>query len=135
MQRFWQQWSESREQQHPVLRVNLHLLAGLPCLCPHIVLTLHTADCDHRPPTTRLPVAHLHCPSQTYARAPIVLTHGSGARVWGSDGKEYIDMAAGIAVNALGHSDKRWLATLTEQAAKLSHTSNLYHSQAQVTGN
>lgn len=69
---------------------------------------------------------------QTYARAPIVLTHGSGARVWDADGKEYIDMAAGIAVNALGHSDKRWQATLTEQAAKLAHTSNLYHSKAQV---
>ncbi len=69
---------------------------------------------------------------QTYGRAPIVLTHGSGARVWDSDGKEYVDMAAGIAVNALGHSDKRWEATLVDQAGRLSHTSNLYHTSAQV---
>lgn len=69
---------------------------------------------------------------QTYGRAPLVLTHGSGARVWDADGKEYVDMTAGIAVNALGHSDPRWLATLTEQAGKLSHTSNLYHTKAQV---
>ncbi|GAX77612.1 hypothetical protein CEUSTIGMA_g5056.t1 [Chlamydomonas eustigma] len=69
---------------------------------------------------------------QTYARAPLVLTHGMGARVWDADGKEYVDMTAGIAVNALGHSDKRWLATLVEQAGKLSHTSNLYHTTAQV---
>ena len=46
----------------------------------------------------------------------------------------YVDMTAGIAVNALGHSDPRWLATLTEQAGKLSHTSNLYHTKAQVGG-
>jgi acetylornithine aminotransferase len=69
---------------------------------------------------------------QTYGRAPLVLTHGRGARVWDADGKEYVDMAAGIAVNALGHSDERWLAALTEQAGKLSHTSNLYHTVAQV---
>ena len=41
-------------------------------------------------------------------------------------------MAAGIAVNALGHSDKRWFETLTEQASKLAHTSNLYHTKPQV---
>jgi acetylornithine/succinyldiaminopimelate/putrescine aminotransferase len=41
-------------------------------------------------------------------------------------------MTAGIAVNALGHSDPRWLAALTDQAAKLSHTSNLFHSVPQV---
>ena len=44
----------------------------------------------------------------------------------------YVDMTAGIAVNALGHSDKRWQATLIEQAGKLAHTSNLYHTSAQV---
>ena len=69
---------------------------------------------------------------QTYGRAPLVLTHGQGSRVWDSEGREYVDMAAGIAVNALGHSDKRWFETLTEQASKLAHTSNLYHTQAQV---
>jgi hypothetical protein len=41
-------------------------------------------------------------------------------------------MAAGIAVNALGHSDDRWLSALTAQAQQLAHTSNLYHTVPQV---
>lgn len=69
---------------------------------------------------------------QTYGRVPIVISHGQGAKMWDTDGKEYIDLAAGIAVNALGHSDKRWYAALTEQAERLAHTSNLYHTAAQV---
>lgn len=69
---------------------------------------------------------------QTYARAPVVMSHGLGAKVYDVEGKEYIDMAAGIAVNALGHSDARWYKALVEQAGKLSHTSNLYHTEAQV---
>ncbi|PNH09779.1 Acetylornithine aminotransferase, chloroplastic/mitochondrial [Tetrabaena socialis] len=69
---------------------------------------------------------------QTYGRAPVVISHGKGAKMWDVEGKEYIDMAAGIAVNALGHSDARWYAALAEQAEKLAHTSNLYHTQPQV---
>lgn len=69
---------------------------------------------------------------QTYGRAPVVIAHGKGAKMWDVDGKEYIDMAAGIAVNALGHSDSRWFAALVEQAEKLAHTSNLYHTAPQV---
>ncbi len=69
---------------------------------------------------------------QTYARAPVVISHGKGAKMWDVEGKEYIDMAAGIAVNALGHSDASWYAALAEQAQKLAHTSNLYHTQPQV---
>eukprot|EP00798_Chlamydomonas_sp_ICE-L_P012969 gene12969-12790_t len=69
---------------------------------------------------------------QTYGRIPVVMAHGQGARVWDTEGKEYIDLAAGIAVNALGHSDPRWLKAVTEQAAVLAHTSNLYHTVPQV---
>lgn len=69
---------------------------------------------------------------QTYGRIPVVMAHGQGARVWDTEGKEYIDLAAGIAVNALGHSDERWLKAVTEQAAILAHTSNLYHTLPQV---
>jgi len=69
---------------------------------------------------------------QTYARTPIVLSHGLGAKVYDVEGREYLDFAAGIAVNALGHSDPRWFAALTEQAENLAHTSNLYHTVAQV---
>lgn len=70
---------------------------------------------------------------QTYGRAPVVISHGKGAKMYDVEGKEYIDMAAGIAVNALGHSDSRWFAALVEQAEKLSHTSNLYHTVPQVS--
>ncbi|KAI3423888.1 hypothetical protein D9Q98_009722 [Chlorella vulgaris] len=69
---------------------------------------------------------------QTYARPDIVFTHGEGARMWDAYGKEYLDFAAGIAVNALGHSDPRWLEAVTEQAGMLSHVSNLFHTAPQV---
>ncbi|GLC41085.1 hypothetical protein PLESTB_000944700 [Pleodorina starrii] len=69
---------------------------------------------------------------QTYARAPVVISHGKGTKMWDVEGKEYIDMAAGIAVNALGHTDSQWYAALVEQAAKLAHTSNLYHTEPGV---
>ncbi len=72
---------------------------------------------------------------QTYGRPDIVFTHGDGVRMYDLFGKEYLDFAAGIAVNALGHSDPRWVATLTEQAATLAHVSNLFHTAPQVGGN
>jgi acetylornithine/N-succinyldiaminopimelate aminotransferase len=64
----------------------------------------------------------------TYARAPFVLDHGEGCWVYDTDGKAYLDCVAGIAVNALGHADPGLVAVLTEQAGKLWHVSNLYHS-------
>ncbi|KAI7843566.1 hypothetical protein COHA_002808 [Chlorella ohadii] len=69
---------------------------------------------------------------QTYARPDIVFTHGEGARMYDAYGKEYLDFAAGIAVNALGHGDARWQEAVTEQAATLSHVSNLFHTVPQV---
>jgi hypothetical protein len=70
---------------------------------------------------------------QTYARpADLVLTHGHGSKVYDLSGKEYLDFSAGIAVNALGHSDDRWYQALCEQAKQLAHTSNLYHTIPQV---
>ncbi len=58
-----------------------------------------------------------------------VLERGQGARVWDVDGREYIDLAAGIAVNALGHQDPDLLAALTGQAQKLWHTSNVFYTE------
>lgn len=69
---------------------------------------------------------------QTYARPEVVFTHGRNARLWDSEGSQYIDFTAGIAVNALGHGDPRWLEALTTQAAKLAHVSNLYHTEPQA---
>jgi predicted acetylornithine/succinylornithine family transaminase len=64
----------------------------------------------------------------TYARAPFVLESGQGATLTDSDGKTYLDFAAGISVNALGHGDAELVAAVGEQMARLGHVCNLYHS-------
>ncbi|MFN8421695.1 MAG: aspartate aminotransferase family protein [Anaerolineae bacterium] len=69
---------------------------------------------------------------QTYKRAPVVLTHGDGVKVWDADGKEYLDFMAGIAVNALGHADAGMAEVIASQSRKLIHTSNLYFTAPQV---
>ena len=61
-----------------------------------------------------------------YAPAPALLDRGEGSRVWDTDGREYIDFAAGIAVNALGHAHPALVEVLEAQAAKLWHVSNAY---------
>lgn len=66
--------------------------------------------------------------ANTYARFPVVLDHGKGSLVWDSDGKEYIDMGSGIAVNAFGFADEAWISAVTEQLGKLQHSSNLYYT-------
>ena len=55
----------------------------------------------------------------TYRRFPLVLVRGAGVRVWDSDGREYLDMAGGIAVCSLGHAHPKVTAAIQEQAAKL----------------
>lgn len=69
---------------------------------------------------------------QTYIRPPIVFTHGKGLKLTDSNGREYLDFSAGIAVTALGHSDEAWVTAVAAQAARLTHVSNLYHSEPQV---
>ena len=60
-----------------------------------------------------------------YGTPPMALVRGRGARVWDADGREYVDLLAGIAVNALGHAHPDVVAAVTHQAATLGHTSNL----------
>lgn len=64
-----------------------------------------------------------------YAPAADVLVRGEGSRVWGQSGREYVDLAGGIAVNVLGHAHPRLTATLAEQASKLWHVSNAYANE------
>lgn len=64
-----------------------------------------------------------------YRPREVILDRGRGARVWDLDGCEYVDFAAGIAVNALGHADPELVAALTAQAGKLWHTSNVFYSE------
>ena len=68
----------------------------------------------------------------TYKRFPIVLTKGSGAKLWDINGKQYLDFAAGIAVCNLGHSHPQVIAAVKEQLEKLTHVSNLYYTQPQT---
>ncbi|MFZ5520581.1 MAG: aspartate aminotransferase family protein [Pseudomonadota bacterium] len=62
----------------------------------------------------------------TYGRLPFALSHGRGSRVWDTDGKEYLDALAGIAVNTLGHAHPKLVAALQDQIGKLIHCGNYY---------
>ncbi|MGZ2258911.1 acetylornithine transaminase [Roseobacter sp. A03A-229] len=62
----------------------------------------------------------------TYSRAPMSFVKGEGAWLIEADGRRFLDLGAGIAVNALGHAHPALVAALTEQAGALWHTSNLY---------
>ena len=70
--------------------------------------------------------------ANTYARFPLVLESGCGSVVRDDEGREYIDMSTGIAVNTFGFADKEWAAAITEQLNKLQHTSNLYYTKPQA---
>lgn len=63
----------------------------------------------------------------TYARAPLSFVKGEGSWLIEADGRRFLDMGAGIAVNALGHAHPKLVEALTAQAGALWHTSNLYH--------
>jgi acetylornithine/N-succinyldiaminopimelate aminotransferase len=58
----------------------------------------------------------------------LVLVSGKGSRLFDKDGKSYLDFAAGIAVNGFGHGDRKIVAAIKQQAAKLIHASNLFHT-------
>ncbi|MCF8309083.1 MAG: aspartate aminotransferase family protein [Bacteroidales bacterium] len=68
----------------------------------------------------------------TYKRFPLTITHGKGSKVWDSEGKEYIDALAGIAVNSLGHSHPKVVEAIKAQAEKLIHISNFYLTEPQA---
>ncbi len=67
--------------------------------------------------------------ANTYGRADVVFVSGRGAEVFDADGRRYIDLGAGIAVNAFGLADPVWAAAVAEQASRLQHMSNLYYTQ------
>ena len=64
-----------------------------------------------------------------YRPRELVLDHGRGARLWDTQGRDYVDFGAGIAVNGLGHQDPDLLAALTAQAHKLWHSSNVFYTE------
>jgi acetylornithine/N-succinyldiaminopimelate aminotransferase len=68
----------------------------------------------------------------TFGPPKLVLTRGEGAHVWDSDGKEYVDLLGGIAVNALGHAHPALVEAVTSQLGTLGHISNFFTSEPQV---
>jgi acetylornithine/N-succinyldiaminopimelate aminotransferase len=68
---------------------------------------------------------------QNYARYPLALHRGKGCWVYGLDGKRYLDLIAGIGVNALGHAHPRITSVIRKQAGLCLHTSNLYYNEYQ----
>ena len=69
----------------------------------------------------------------TYNRFPIVIERGEGCYVWDTDGKKYLDLVGGIAVNILGHGDAPLAEAIAEQAKKLIHISNIFYTVPQAT--
>uniref|UniRef100_UPI0025EBA7A4 aminotransferase class III-fold pyridoxal phosphate-dependent enzyme n=1 Tax=uncultured Methylibium sp. TaxID=381093 RepID=UPI0025EBA7A4 len=67
----------------------------------------------------------------TYGRLPFALSHGRGALVWDTEGREYLDALGGIAVNTLGHAHPKLVPALQEQVGKLIHCSNYYQMPLQ----
>lgn len=71
--------------------------------------------------------------ASTYARFPLNIVKGKGALAWDEQGKEYIDMGSGIAVNSFGYCDDEWVKAVTEQLNTVQHTSNLYYTSPCAT--
>ncbi len=67
--------------------------------------------------------------ANTYGRFPLQLASGKGSLVYDEEGKEYIDLGTGIAVNSFGVGDEVWKKAVVEQLDKIQHTSNLYYSE------
>ena len=67
--------------------------------------------------------------SGSYARFPINIVSGKGSIVKDNEGKEYIDLGSGIAVNTFGFCDDEWIGAVTNQLNSFAHTSNLYYTE------
>ena len=70
--------------------------------------------------------------AQTYVRPDLVIERGEGVYLYDTDGARYLDLMAGIAVAALGHSDGQWAEAVANQASLLTHVSNLFHTEPQI---
>lgn len=69
---------------------------------------------------------------QNYGRIDLSFTHGEGCHLYDTEGKEYLDLVAGIAVNALGYAHPDWVDAVQKQVARMVHVSNLYHVEEQA---
>ena len=69
---------------------------------------------------------------RTYGRYPIAVKSGKGSRLWDCDGKEYVDLLAGIAVTGIGHANEELAQVMEKQARKFIHVSNLFYQEEQL---
>ncbi len=69
---------------------------------------------------------------RTYSRYPVSVVRGKGSRLWDVDGREYVDLLAGIAVVALGHANEELAEVMERHARKLIHVSNLFYQEEQL---
>ncbi len=67
--------------------------------------------------------------ANTYGRFDVALVRGNGAYLYDEEGKEYVDLGGGIAVNTFGAADSEWVAAVTRQLMTVQHTSNLYYTK------
>jgi acetylornithine/N-succinyldiaminopimelate aminotransferase len=65
----------------------------------------------------------------TYARLPVELVRGEGARLWDDEGNEYLDFLSGISVTSVGHCHPKVVAAIRKQAGRLTHTTNLFYTE------
>ncbi|MCI2055569.1 MAG: aspartate aminotransferase family protein [Oscillibacter sp.] len=65
----------------------------------------------------------------TYGRFPVAIDHGTGAKLYSPEGKEYIDFTSGIGVTDLGYGNDAWVDAIAAQAKKLGHVSNLFYTE------
>lgn len=70
---------------------------------------------------------------ETYNRFPVVFDHGKGVTLWDSEGQEYLDFGAGIAVMGLGYADEEYTQAVKAQLDKLTHISNLFYNEPSIT--
>ncbi|MBR1973472.1 MAG: aspartate aminotransferase family protein [Candidatus Methanomethylophilaceae archaeon] len=69
---------------------------------------------------------------QNYGRADLSFTHGEGCYLYDTEGKEYLDLIAGIAVNAVGYAHPKWVEAMQAQVSRMAHVSNLFHIEEQA---
>ena len=67
-----------------------------------------------------------------YGRPTVALVRGEGAHVWDADGREYVDLIAGIATSSLGHAHPDVIAAVTDQIARIAHSSNLFLNEPSI---
>lgn len=73
-----------------------------------------------------------HVLYKTYNRFPVVFDHGQGVKLYDTEGNEYLDFGAGIAVMGLGYGDEEYTQAVKEQLDKLTHISNLFYNQPSI---